>query len=205
MSKLLWQYQKEWGLTQQALNNFLQQLNPDLERAGEKYENIRQKLVKFFEYRGCAFPDEYADETINRVIRKINEGEVIRAANLYDYFYGVAKNVLREQWKKSDKNQIVLCDLSLFQHSLLDPIKVEQQEAEKQKHEQQLECLKHCLQKLPAESREMIIQYYSEEGRVGIENRQALAQRLGIPLNNLRVQMHRMREKLEKCVQKCLK
>ena len=56
-------------LTHVALAKFLACLYSDDDRAGEKYEAIRLRLVKYFDWRGVHFPDECADETINRVIR----------------------------------------------------------------------------------------------------------------------------------------
>jgi hypothetical protein len=61
----------KWVLTGEAFKRFLACLDADTEQAGEKYEAIRQKLVKFFDWRGAHFPEECADETINRVVRKL--------------------------------------------------------------------------------------------------------------------------------------
>jgi hypothetical protein len=61
----------EWTLTEEAFAKFLAQLDPDTERAGERYETLRLTLVKFFDWRGAHFPEECADETFNRVARKI--------------------------------------------------------------------------------------------------------------------------------------
>jgi hypothetical protein len=46
----------------------------DSECAGEQYEKIGRKSVKLFKWRGCAHAEECADETFNRVARKICEG-----------------------------------------------------------------------------------------------------------------------------------
>src|SRR5262249_34915539 len=66
---------KEWELTPEAFSKLLAELTPDPEVAGEKYEDLRGQLIKFFEWRGLLFPDQHADETLNRVARKIDEGE----------------------------------------------------------------------------------------------------------------------------------
>ena len=42
------------GLTPEGFESLLAQLDPDRERAGEIYETIRHKLVRLFEWRGCA-------------------------------------------------------------------------------------------------------------------------------------------------------
>src|SRR5262249_39699376 len=62
---------KDWELTPEAFSKLLAELSPDPEVAGEKYEELRGQLIKFFEWRGSFFPDQRADETLNRVARKI--------------------------------------------------------------------------------------------------------------------------------------
>ena len=61
-----------------------------------------------------------------------------------------------------------------------------------------------CLNELPTESNQLILQYYEDERRVKINNRQAMADRLGIPLNALRSRVQRIRDKLEQCITHCL-
>ena len=59
------------ALTQEALNELLAWLDPDRERAGQKYEEIRRSLVKIFAWRKCSDPEGMADATINIVAQKI--------------------------------------------------------------------------------------------------------------------------------------
>src|SRR5262249_57068353 len=87
----------EWTLSAEALGRFLAGLDPDSDRAGEKYESLRLTLIKFFDWRGANFPEDLTDETINRVIRKIDEGETIR--DIPTYCHGVARLVLLEKLK----------------------------------------------------------------------------------------------------------
>jgi RNA polymerase sigma factor (sigma-70 family) len=76
--------------------------------------------------------------------------------------------------------------------------------AENKDDEQQYECFESCLEALPSESREIIMQYYQDEKRLKIDHRKELAERLGIPLNALRSRAQRVRDRLEKCVHQCL-
>jgi hypothetical protein len=82
---------QNWAPTKRALDEFFVYLSPDREEAGRKYEVLRTRLVRFFEWRGCNLPDVRTDQTIDRVIRKINEGQVI--SNLTPYFLTVARLV----------------------------------------------------------------------------------------------------------------
>jgi DNA-directed RNA polymerase specialized sigma24 family protein len=70
--------------------------------------------------------------------------------------------------------------------------------------EAQLACLRQCLAKLTADQRELITNYYQEEKRAKNNMRQALAQRLGLDMNALRVRACRVRDQLQACVQKCV-
>ena len=182
----------EWVLTQAAFDGFLATLDGDRDKAGEKYEYIRLKLLKYFQWRGSDVPDIDADETLNRITRRIYEGEDIY--NLNGYIYGVAKLVHAESLKR--RNRIRLLDEEAIIE--LSPIDVAGERANYH------ECLERCLGCLSDEDREVISQYYRYKKTEKIECRKRLAARLGISLNTLRVKMHRQRMNLEACVEKCL-
>jgi DNA-directed RNA polymerase specialized sigma24 family protein len=196
---------KEWVLTREAFDRLLAQLDPDRERAGEKYEEIRRKLMKFFQWRGCARPEEYTDRTIDRVMRRITEGVELRVKDPYLYFHGVALNVLREHWKEPEREQASLEEIQPSHSPAHHPIELAEQELERLEKEKWLECLNQCLQHLPPESLSLITEYHQSEKRGKIEGRKTLAERLKIPLNALRIRAYRIRGELEKCVNKCAK
>ncbi len=195
---------REWVLTADAFDGLLACLDPDRERAGERYENLRRKLMKYFECRGCLAPEEYADETINRVARRMSEGKQIWTADPASYFYGVARNVLREYWASPDRDIAALECLPPVAHppsETDDPLSSDSEKALLARH---MDALDHCINELPAESRELLIEYYRGEKGEKIRNRKVLARRLGIPPNALRIRVHRIREKLERCVNESL-
>jgi hypothetical protein len=64
-------------------------------RASGRVEVSRQRLIKFFEWRGLFFPDELADETLDRTTRKIDEGEQIEK-NVIALVLGAARFVFLE-------------------------------------------------------------------------------------------------------------
>ena len=186
-----------WSLTPEAFDKFLASLDQDRERAGEKYEQIRSGLVCFFEWRACSFPEDHADETINRVARKIERGDQI--SDPFTYVYGVARMLLLEIFRERERERVAYVNLPLpTQPSPAD-------EEEQDDTELRLDCLKGCLEALPSEHRDFISQYYQGEKRAKIENRQKLAGQLRIPLNALRLRARRLREKLEVCVDECVK
>ena len=182
---------KDWVLTQDAFDRFLALLDRDREKAGEKYEDIRFKLLKYFQWCGSAIPDIDADETLNRVMRRIEEGGNVY--NLDGYIYGVAKLVHKESYKRRHLKQ-ELDDAHVVE---LPSVAVGPEAVEYH------ECLERCLSYLSEEDREVITEYYKYEKLEKIECRKRLAARLGVSLNTLRVKMHRQRANLEACVQEC--
>src|SRR5438034_11799003 len=78
----------------QPFESLLRWLNSDREQAGLIYEQVRIKLFRFFEFQGCPFPEELADDTFQRAARKISQNGVIRPTDPYIYFRGIARNVL---------------------------------------------------------------------------------------------------------------
>jgi len=180
-----------WKLTPEAFDKFLLNLAPDRTLAGERYETIRCKLIRFFEWRDCPHPEEHADETINRVIRKIDQGGQLE--NPSTYAYGIARMLLLEIYKETEREKNALQEVALTPQSAPDVT-----------DDARYTCLQHCLAALPTESRELIIQYYQGEGQSKIENRKQLAERGSMPLNALRIRVLRVREKLEVCVKGCV-
>jgi DNA-directed RNA polymerase specialized sigma24 family protein len=183
---------KNWIPTKESFDRLLACLDEDRERAGEMYVNIRARLVKFFEWRGSETPDDNADETINRVTRKVYEGESIQ--NVQSYFYGVARMLFMETLKEQQKQRQALDHLS-------PPIQFLEDRTDE---EARIACFESCLNRLPDENRRLIVSYYEEDRRAKIERRKALAEQLKIPLNALRIRVHRIRMQLEQCVTECL-
>jgi DNA-directed RNA polymerase specialized sigma24 family protein len=183
----------KWELTREALAKFLASLDPDTERAGGKYEALREALVKFFQWRRALFPEELADEALNRVIRKVDEGEAPR--DVPTYCHGVARMVLLETLKRPENKRADLEEIESL--ATLAPDVHDEDERQS--------CFDGCLRELPVENRRLIMRYYQDERRRKIENRLALAEELGIDVTALRNRALRIRDKLDKCVTRCLK
>lgn len=181
-----------WNLSQSAFDRFLEALDPDRESAGERYETLRKNLIHLFIWRGCDRAEDHADETINRVIRKIDEGEEIR--DLIGYAHGVARHLLLEIFKARRREQHAMEQL---------PPPVTQLEA-LDDAEQGVSCLRRCINRLPQESRQLIIQYYQGDKRAKIEQRKLLADSLRITVNALRYRAFDLRQRLEGCITRCI-
>src|SRR5262245_63354455 len=92
----------ERPLRSEQLEALLLRLSPDREQAGQRYEQLRRGLITVFGYRGCASPDELADETLDRASRRLLElGSAFEGSDPTRFVYGVAWNVARESFKRS--------------------------------------------------------------------------------------------------------
>jgi DNA-directed RNA polymerase specialized sigma24 family protein len=179
---------KEWELTEQAFSKFLAWLNPDPNKAGQSYENIRHKLINIFVCRGCTCPEDLTDETINRVIRKMQGIGETYVGDRALYFYGVARNVYLEYVRQRPV-----------------PAVPPAPPPDDPSSEEELACLEKCLQGITPRSRDLVMDYFREEKHAKIELRKKMAEQLGIPLNALRIRACRIRANLEECVSNCLR
>jgi DNA-directed RNA polymerase specialized sigma24 family protein len=182
-------------LTGPRLTKLLATLDADPERAGELYEKIRRKLITMFDWRGAPDPEQLADETIDRVARKLESGVEIASADPYRYFSGVAAFVFRETLK-SKKNVSFNAEVAAELPSPAEPDAAE--------HDIRMSCLDRCLGRLSAENRALILAYHEGDKRDRIDNRASLASRLGLSQTALRIRVHRIRENLEGCMASCL-
>ena len=191
-----------WSLTESAFAGLLQVLDGDSERAGEKYEDLRRTLLRFFQWRGASFAEERVDETLNRLARKIEEGVPLAAyAHVARYAQRIAQNVLLESFKSREQRQRSYDELSR-EPAVAPEIERNQQAAEKEHY---LHCLETSLQRLPAEQSQMIREYYRDDHRDLIVRRRALAERLGLRREALANRAQRLRDKLAEAVERCVR
>lgn len=169
-------------------------LDPAGQQAGEKYEAIRARLLRFFRCRSAPGPEDLCDETIDRVCRKLAQGETIRAADAGRYFLGVARNVLHEAWDRQQRRAKADRALAAAATSAAAPAA----------DTLAFDCLQRCLQGLAPETRDLLLRYYGVDGAQKVPMRRGLAERLGVGSNALRIRLHRVRARLERCVRECM-
>lgn len=156
----------------------LKALAADRDLAGQKYEELRLRLINLFAWEQCDLPDVLADEVINRLSRKVREGAPI--PHLDRYAFGIARMVIQEQNRAERSRQTAVREIQAGGgHAAQDWAA--------------LEAMQSCVDNLTADRRDLIERYYSED-------RAALARRLGISLNALRNRALRIRDELYRCV-----
>ena len=192
--------QKDWVLSSDAFRNLLAWFDDDPERAADLYRHIHAKLVRFFQWRGCLSPEEFADRAFDRIARRLEEGLEPPAGDPQNYLYGVALNLWREYQREPGVTSLDSTDQSL--ELKVDPEEQVEQEAERRQKERQIACLERCIQKLPLETQRLVINYHCTESKKN--TRKEIATTLGIGMELLRTRVYRLRLALENCVTACL-
>lgn len=176
------------GVEKNQLEALLLRLDADREEAGAQYEKLRQRLIRYFRWEHGGEPEDLADETLNRVARKLAGGEAIESVERYSA--GVARLLLRETATRIKRRELAL-------KKMVSP------ETEAAADAGAMMCLDGCLAALTAEQRQLIVRYYGGSKQIAI--RKEIAQEMGLALNALRNRALRIRERLEDCVRRCLK
>lgn len=184
---------QKWTLTQDAFDKLLLSFGDDRDSGGKKYLEIRNNLTRFFEWRACPFPEDHADETINRIAKRVAEGEQIQ--NPAGYAMGVARLLVLEIIKGRQREQVALNEITTT---------TTEAATETNDGEGRIDCLRQCLEGLSADNRQLIVEYYEGEKGDKIKNRKKLVDKLGIPVNTLRMRALRLRDRLQVCVEECL-
>jgi RNA polymerase sigma factor (sigma-70 family) len=188
---------EDWQLTEEDFNRFLGWLDADRDKAAQTYEKMRRNLITLFNKRGCHLSEDLADESFDRVIRRLPKmpdcQKVVPAA----YIITVAKNLYLEfVVERSKKAPLPETDRS----DLQSPAPGNSGDFD----DRVFDCLEECLGKLPPESRRLIVDYYLHSKRAKIDNRKKIAEEWGLSFNALRIRAHRIRDSLRQCLDQCL-
>lgn len=177
--------------SEKALNELLRSFHPEPAEAGKAYLRLRDKLVSYFEFERCIPAEDLADEVLNRVARRLNEGEQIERVGSYSL--GVARLVALETRQKQIQEERKLRE---FVRISAKP---------RGEMESGLQCLDRCLAKLPPESKALLLAYYSGDHRDRIDQRKRMMEELGTQPAALRNRVLRLRSNVEKCLRRCLR
>ena len=182
-----------------AFRRLLEWLDEGSDSQGERYVEIRDRLVTYFARRNCPAPDDLADETLNRVARRLHEQERIDDIAPAHYCYVVAKFVMLESLRLRSR-QASAASTDFQARAMPPPAAIDDVPAER---ERRMECLETCLTALAADDRELILEYYRTETVSAKVQRRELAERLGLTANSLAIRAWRLRHRLEGCVRAC--
>jgi DNA-directed RNA polymerase specialized sigma24 family protein len=176
-----------------AWEALLSRLGDGAESAGAEYEQLRRRLVRFFEWSQSSTPEDLADIVINRVAGKLEAGEPV--TNVHAYAMGVARFVLKESRVGPRLSPLDDAPPSIVAARPPSP---------EDDAEQRAACLDRCLSRMPDANRELVLRYYEGEGRSRIDIRRDLAAKLEVTDRALRLRLYRLRESLQECIHTCL-
>lgn len=175
-------------ITPESFEALLSWLGATRDEGARKYEAIRARLIRIFLKKGCTEPEDLADTTINRVIRKVPSIRTDYVGDPANYFCGVARIVYLEWLRRKE--------LAVEATAITPAVEIDLNQTRK--------CLRKCLSQLPVKQRDLVMDYYVGDKRGKIDSRQQLASELGISANALRIRAHRIRIGLENCVVQCI-
>ena len=175
-------------ITKDPFDALLEWLDPDREKAGQRYEVIRTGLIRIFVSKGLSDAEHYTDEAIDRVVKRLPEIQSKYVGDPARYFHGVARNLVLEAGRRREVATDVL------------PLRITQEVVRSDTSE----CLSKCLKLLPADKQEFILDYHLYQGHAKVENHRQMADELSISEGALRTRAHHLRVSLEKCVLECI-
>ena len=184
-------------LDETAFHRLLQWLDQGSDSQGQRYVEIRARLVAYFERRNCPAPNDLADETLNRVAIRLQEQGSIDDIGPAHYCYIVARFVLLESLRQRERESTALSDMSAGVQV------TDTSDAAAMERERIMACLEGCLAASSATDRELIREYYRTDQGSTKEQRRRLAHLLGLTPNALAIRAWRLRQRLERCVQEC--
>ena len=179
---------KKLATPHDPFDELLEWLDPDREKAGQRYEAIRAGLIRMYVAKGLSDAEYYADETIDRVIKRLPEIKASYVGDPARYFHGVARNILMEAGRRREVPMDVLPQGLTPEPSRSDTS----------------ECLTKCLQQLSRDKQEFILDYHLYHGHEKVVHHRQMATELSISEGALRTRAHHLRVNLEKCVSRCI-
>jgi DNA-directed RNA polymerase specialized sigma24 family protein len=179
-------------MTKEEFEAFLASLDPDREGAGEKYEQIRRKLLTFFRGRGLIDSEDAVDKVFDRSAKRSIKGGI---ENIASFVFGVARKVASEFHRETRETP-----LNDAEGPPVNPTDDE----EDQMAEIRYRCLRRCLGLLEPEQRELVVAWYLYDKGEKIENRKRLAAQRLTTVETLKVRAFRARRKLRLLVEECM-
>jgi len=175
------------GASRAGFEQLLRLLGPDEEAQIRRYHEARQRLVATFNRRRCLFPEDLADEVLERAARRLESGVRLEKEDPARYLSGIAFRVYQEHLRARH------CAPTLSARFPVATCRAE--EPAVADGDTRLACLEQCLACLADGERRLVLAYYQGEDAIGA--RQELCRELGIPANALRLRAFRIRRKVE--------
>lgn len=176
-------------ITKDSFDALLEWLDPDRDQAARRFEQIRGGLVRMFVSKGVMDAEFYADQTVDRVIKRLPDIRDTYTDKPVKYFHGVARNIVHEAARRREIPTDVLPEC-LPRGGVVET--------------ELARCLHQCLKSLPKNKHDLIHDYHIYDGHEKIDSHREMADELSITIGALRTRAHHVRAALEACVRKCM-
>jgi DNA-directed RNA polymerase specialized sigma24 family protein len=155
---------------------------------GSHYERLRAKLIFFFTRRLLAFPEDLADEVLDRLVQRLSQGTEIQSVDAFAL--GIARHVAQEQ--RGRKVQVQGVDPGFFDNIPTPPATLN--------NEEEIVRMERCLKKLSRSESRLLRSYYLAAGRNLMDARKKLSETLGLSSIALRQRVFLARQRLRDCM-----
>lgn len=190
---------RQWEPSEAAFQRLLSWLDEGIDSRGERYLDIHDRLVHYFARRNGPAPDDLADETLNRVARRLEENGSIVDVVPARYCYIVAKFVLLESLRLRDRQP----GMAWGGDHDVEGVRTTPTDDTAEERERTFACLERCLDACTPSERDLILAYYQAQSGSTSASRKQLVERLGLTANSLAIRACRIRSRLESCVRAC--
>ena len=177
-------------VAKRRLHGLVERLRADATAGGFDYEQLRRRLVLFFRQHEPVDAEALADDALDRLARRLDEGTAVDNAGLYAF--GIAKLMLFEAHERRMRQEA----------ARQEAFAAVEDEPEEETDPALLAALRACLRESGVRSTALMLAYYRDDDARRIVTRRDLAAGLGVSLNALRNRALRLREALEACVRR---
>lgn len=179
-------------MTNESFRILLEALKSHSSDAGSAYTNLRNSLVRYFQIKDDVDTDEAADEVLDRVALKLSQNTEIK--NLTQYSFGVASLIFLERLRAAAKNKKAQTEFYAAR--------------EKQSNDDLQDdfvYFRECFQKLSLAEKNFMKDYFPDLPFTELTpHREKLCAEKKLSINNLRIKIYRLKQRLEDCVRKKL-
>jgi len=179
---------RERQITADKFAALLGALGDTSQERGLQYETLRSKLIFFFVRRSLQFPEDLADEVLDRLAHRIAEG--VDIAFPPAFALGIARYVAQEHSAKQPLTQIAD---EAFWNNVPAHLTT-------QGEEEEIARMERCMKKLPRSEATLLRSYYLAATENSMQIRRNLANDLGISANALRQRVFLARHSLRACM-----
>jgi DNA-directed RNA polymerase specialized sigma24 family protein len=177
------------AISQQQFAGLLLKLGKEPIESGARYEALRTRLIFYFSRKCLDFPEDLADEVLDRLARRLAEGTEIDS--LTAFALGIARFVAQEQLSKPFQIQVQA-------ETFFDNIPAN---SPTESMEETFSGMEYCLNRMTPADVELLERYYLGDGESLIRARKSISETLKISPEAVRQRIFSIRRRLRQCME----